>query len=207
LTANRSSRTDATELRIPPEVTSLRADQRERRQRIVDAAEQLMATVDYERLQVKDVADEAGVALGTLYRYFNSKDHLFACAVQSWSQRFGDRIDAIPNGPTEGRVKAIYHRAARAFERQPRVYDVIMQIQTSKDPYASLVWREFAGQQSAAFGLALEGSRLSDERRADVTSVMSAVLDENLRGWQLGLQPLSAVYDAIDRAAGLIFSR
>lgn len=205
--ANRSTRTSTAEPRVPPEVSSLRADQRDRRQRIVDAAARLMSEVDYEKIQVKDVADEAEVALGTLYRYFNSKDHLFACAVQSWSQRFSDRLDAIPTGPTEDRVKAIYHRAARAFERQPRVYDVIMQIQTSKDPYAAVAWRDFAGQQSAAFGLALEGSRLSDAKRADVTSVMSAVLDENLRSWQLGLQPLTAVYEAVDRAAGLIFGR
>ena len=36
---------------------------------------------------------------------------------------------------------------------------------------------------------------------------MSAVLDENLRSWQLGLQPVGAVYIAIDRAAELIFGR
>ncbi len=82
-----------------------------------------------------------------------------------------------------------------------------MQIQSSKDPNAARVWREFAGRQSEAFGLALESSRLSEEKQRDVTAVMSSVLDENLRSWQLGLQPLSAVYDAIDRAAALIFGR
>ena len=40
-----------------------------------------------------------------------------------------------------------------------------------------------------------------------MTAVMSAVLDENLGSWQLGLQPLTAVYSAIDRAAELIFGR
>ncbi len=34
---------------------------------------------------------------------------------------------------------------------------------------------------------------------------MGAVLNENLGRWQRGLQPLAAVYRAIDRAAGLIF--
>src|SRR3954470_924456 len=198
--ANRTTRTSATELRTPPEVTSLRADQRERRQRIVDAAEQLMFDVDYEKIQVKDVADEAEVALGTLYRYFNSKDHLFACALQSWSARFGDHLELSTTGPTEDRVKAIYRRAARAFERQPRVYGVMMQIQSSKDAHAVQAWRDFARNQSDAFGLALETSRLSLQKQADVTAVMSAVLDENLRSWQLGLQPLTAVYHAIDRA-------
>ena len=201
------TRTGDTTLRTLPEVGSLRLDQRERRQRIIDAAGRLMFEVDYEKIQVKDVADEAEVALGTLYRYFNSKDHLFACSLLSWSERFGGDHGAAPNGPTEERVKAIYRRAARAFERRPKVYDVVMQIQSSKDPNAARVWREFAGRQSQAFGAALESSRLSDEKQRDVTAVMSVVLDENLRSWQLGLQPLSAVYDAIDRAAALIFGR
>src|SRR3954470_7590037 len=146
--ANRTTRTSATELRTPPEVTSLRADQRERRQRIVDAAEQLMFDVDYERIQVKDVADRAGVALGTLYRYFNSKDHLFACALQSWSEGFDGRLGPTATGPTVDRVKAVYRLAARAFERQPRVYDVMMRIQSSNDPLAVEVWSSFARDQS-----------------------------------------------------------
>ena len=206
MTKHSTRTTDATP-RALPEVESLRLDQRERRQRIIDAAERLMADIDFEKIQVKDVADEADVALGTLYRYFNSKDHLFACALQSWSQRFGRAQDAAPNGPTEDRVKAIYRRAARAFERQPRIYDVVMQIQSSKDPNAARVWRDFARQQTEAFGLALASSRLTDDKQRDVTAVMSAVLDESLRSWQLGLVPLSAVYESIDRAAALILGR
>jgi AcrR family transcriptional regulator len=202
-----STRTTTAGPRELPEVTSLRSDQRERRQRIVDAAAQLMVEVDYEKIQVKDVADAGGVALGTLYRYFNSKDHLFACALQSWSQRFGEHLDLAPAGSTTDRVKAIYRLAARAFERQPRVYDVLMQVQSSKDSHASQVWREFARQQSDAFGIALETSRLTPSKQADVTAVMSAVLDENLRSWKLGLQPVGAIYEAIDRAAELILGR
>jgi AcrR family transcriptional regulator len=202
-----STRTGDAESRSLPDVGSLRTDQRERRQRIVDAAAQLMVQVDYEKIQVKDVADQADVALGTLYRYFNSKDHLFACALQSWSQRFGDHLDLSPTGPTLDRVKAIYRRAARAFEKQPRVYGVMMQVQSSTDSHAVDVFRDFARQQSTAFGIALETSRLPEIKRLDVIAVMSAVLDENLRSWQMGLQPLASVYTAIDRAAELIFPR
>ena len=191
-------------IRALPEVATLRADQRERRQRIVDAAEALMIATDYDRIQVKDVADRADVALGTLYRYFNSKDHLFACALQSWSARFGDHLALSPTGPTVDRVRAVYHRAVRAFERQPRVYNVTMQVQSSNDVHATGVFGDFGRQQIAAFGVALETSDLPDAKRRDITDVMSAVLDENLRSWQLGHQPIQAVYDAIDRAARLI---
>jgi AcrR family transcriptional regulator len=68
-----------------PAPGALPEDQRARRQRIVDAARHLMATVDYSKIQVKDVAEEANVSLGTLYRYFSSKDHLFACALADWA--------------------------------------------------------------------------------------------------------------------------
>jgi len=205
--ARHSTRRASTELRSPPSVDSLREGQRERRQRIVAAARRLMVEVDYDRIQVKDVADEAGVALGTLYRYFNSKDHLFACALLAWSQNFGDRVASSTGGPTVARVKAIYRLAARAFERQPRVYGVMMQVQGSADPNAVDVFTTFAHRQSDAFGLALSSSRLPAAKRDDVIAVMSAVLDENLRSWQLGRQPISAVYGAIDRAADLILGR
>jgi AcrR family transcriptional regulator len=205
--AKHSTRTADADVRTLPEVDTLRSDQRQRRQRIVDAAAELMVDVDYDKIQVKDVADRAGVALGTLYRYFNSKDHLFACALQSWSTGFEGRLDLSPTGPTVDRVKATYRLAARAFERQPRVYGVMIQVQSSKDPHAAEVWRRFAGDLSTAFGVALEHSRLPEQKRLDVISVMSAVLDENLRSWQLGLQTIGGVYGAIDRAADLIFPR
>jgi AcrR family transcriptional regulator len=205
--AKGTTRTGEATLRVLPEAASLRSDQRERRQRIIDAAERLMFSVDYDRVQVRDVADEAGVALGTLYRYFNSKDHLFACALQSWSGSFGGRLDRSGTGPTGERVKAVYRLAARAFERQPRVYGVMMHVQSSTDPHAAQVYRDFARQQSAVFATTLETSRLSEQKRDDVVAVMSAVLDENLRSWQLGLKPIEDVYRSIDRAADLIFGR
>lgn len=205
--ARHSTRAVDAELRSLPEVGSLRSDQRERRQGTIDAAKALMYDVEYEKIQVRDVAEQAGVALGTLYRYFNSKDHLFACALQSWSESFGDRFDRTPDGPTIDRVKTIYRLAARAFEKQPRVYGVMIQVQSSKDPHAAAVYRAFNANQTQAFGRALESSRLSEAKRRDVLAVMGAVLDENLRSWQLGLKPVDAVYEAVDRAADLILGR
>lgn len=191
--------------RTLPDLDSLRPDQRDRRDRIVAAAAALMSTVDYERIQVRDVADEAGVALGTLYRYFGSKDHLFACALLAWSAGFGERLDRRSSGTTRDRVAAIYRRAARAFERDPLVYAALLQVQASTDPDASAVIATFEDQQSAAFGQALDG--YDSPRRADVLAVMGAVLDGNLRAWQLGRIPIVEVHRAIDRAAALIFDR
>ena len=35
---------------------------------------------------MKDVAERSGVALGTIYRYFSSKDHVAAAALLEWAR-------------------------------------------------------------------------------------------------------------------------
>ena len=54
--------------------------QRERRDRVIDAAMQLAAEGGYDAVQMRDVATKADVALGTVYRYFGSKDPLLAAS-------------------------------------------------------------------------------------------------------------------------------
>ncbi|WP_216897736.1 TetR/AcrR family transcriptional regulator [Nocardia alni] len=61
-----------------------------RRERILDAATELAAAADYDRVQMLDVAKSAGVAIGTLYRYFPSKTHLFAALFDARIGRFVD---------------------------------------------------------------------------------------------------------------------
>jgi AcrR family transcriptional regulator len=69
----------------PVSPTVLTTNQLARRQRVVDAGLALLERREYERIQVKDVAEEAGVALGTLYHYFSSKEHLFAEVLVKWA--------------------------------------------------------------------------------------------------------------------------
>lgn len=189
----------------PPAAGQLRAAQRERRDRIVQAAVAMMADTEYERIQVKDVAESAGVALGTLYRYFVSKDHLFAEALVAWADGFGADLAGPSDGATVDKVKALYRRAVRAFERRPNVYGVLLALQGVSEPHASQSFREFSARQTAAFDSVL--SRVPEARRRTIVAVMGAVLDNNLRNWRLGHQPISACYEAVDDAADLIFRR
>ncbi len=48
-----------------------------RRTAIVNAAERLFASKDYDGVAMDDVAREAQLAKGTLYLYFNNKDSLY----------------------------------------------------------------------------------------------------------------------------------
>ena len=70
--------------------------QHDRRDRIIDAGLALLADRDYDKIQVKDVAEEANVALGTLYRYFSSKEHLFAEVLVRWAGTLRTNISRNP---------------------------------------------------------------------------------------------------------------
>ena len=98
----------------PPPVDSLDLRQRARRDRIVQATVHLMGDHDYDSLQMKDITAAAGVALGTTYRYFSSKDHLVAEALLAWSEQFKRESDAPP-GRSVDRLRIAFRRAARAF--------------------------------------------------------------------------------------------
>src|SRR5699024_3127319 len=80
----------------PPEPDSLSSGQAARRERIIDTAYRLLEHHPYDAIQMRDVADHAQVALGTVYRYFASKEHLFAWAMLKWASGLEDRMERVP---------------------------------------------------------------------------------------------------------------
>ncbi len=55
----------------------------DRFERVIDAATGVFIDLGYRRTQMEDVAAAAGIAKGTLYLYFESKEALFHCALRS----------------------------------------------------------------------------------------------------------------------------
>ena len=80
--------------------TSGSAAQRDRRRRILDATTSLASKGGFDAVQMRAVAEQADVALGTLYRYFPSKIHLLVSAL---ARQFED-IEATPGPPRDPRV-------------------------------------------------------------------------------------------------------
>lgn len=190
----------------PPAVESLDSVQRVRRARIVDSAIELMRHTEYDRIQMKDVSAAAGVALGTTYRYFASKEQLLAEALLVWSDRFPAlEGPAQGSGDARAQLKKAFRRAARAFEPNPTVYGTILVLQSSKDPVAAALFDRFAARRREAFARYLP--EVPSPRRERIVDVMSAVLDASLRGWALRGKPIATVYQALDSAAELLLPK
>ena len=64
----------------------------DKRQQILSAAEKLIAEVGFQGLSMQKLAKEAGVAAGTIYRYFDDKDHLIDDVRVRVTQRVADAV-------------------------------------------------------------------------------------------------------------------
>lgn len=94
--------------------------QHEQYKRMLDAAEELAMTRELDHVQMHDVAKHANVAIGTLYRYFPTKRHLFVSALVRESERLVGRIPVLPDGeqtPAD-RVGEALVRALRGLTRR-----------------------------------------------------------------------------------------
>jgi AcrR family transcriptional regulator len=91
----------------PTERTEAR--RHETRERIVDAAHELIALGGYREAQVAAVAERAGAATGTFYRHFPSKSELFAEVFRRASQR---EVDATRAAGQSAAPRAVDRLAA-----------------------------------------------------------------------------------------------
>ncbi|APA99034.1 TetR family transcriptional regulator [Nocardia seriolae] len=103
--------------RAPGRVSTVR--QLERQRAILGSAARLGAEHGLERVQMSEVAQSAGVALGTLYRYYPSKNHLFA-AVLDGAIRDLPPPSAVPGDPVTGAGEFLGHAIGELLHR-PRL--------------------------------------------------------------------------------------
>ena len=102
--------------------------QQERRRRILDATIALASVGGFDAVQMRTVADDAEVALGTLYRYVPSKIHLLVSALDREFERAERRTAEVPvpgETPHE-RVMFLLGRTTAALQKSPRLTEAMV---------------------------------------------------------------------------------
>jgi TetR/AcrR family transcriptional regulator, cholesterol catabolism regulator len=127
----------------PQPVESMTGRQLARRQALLRAVMDLARESGIDNVQMKAVAERSQVALGTTYRYFASKEHLLASALQEWYTRYADRVleeaAGVEPGSWEERVDAVVaflQRGITGFARYPSYADLLVFVTASRDPHA-----------------------------------------------------------------------
>lgn len=179
--------------------------QHARRARIISAATELLDERDYERIQIREVAEAAEVALATLYRYFPSKEQLYAHVLVAWSEGFqpGAPTGRAAPATDEARLRGALRRAVRAYERHPNFYRLITVLETVTDPVVVELYAGWAGRYGDALRAALHDVDPDDAE--GIVTLLSSLLGSLLRSWSMGKTPIARVYAELDRAVDLVF--
>lgn len=134
----------------------------EKRQRIIDAAVDVFAAKGFFGSKVSEIAEAAGVADGTIYLYFRSKDDilisLFEEKMGEMNRRFATLLGELHSPEAKLRRYVIEH--LRMVAEQPR----LMQVLTVELRQSARFIKEYSPKAFAKY-LALLGSILDDGQR------------------------------------------
>ncbi|QSE40090.1 TetR/AcrR family transcriptional regulator [Rhodococcus erythropolis] len=125
---------------FPLDTDLMSVGQLERRRRLTTAVVEMLAEMPSDRIQMKEVSERSGVALGTLYRYFPTKQQLLAAAMTAWSGLESARRPEEPRTGVEEsnayeRVLALHRREMKAFERRPHFARLEIELHSSSDQF------------------------------------------------------------------------
>ena len=187
----------------PP--TALTRSQTARRQRVIAAAIALASAGGYEAVQMRDVAMTAHVALGTIYRYFASKDHLLAATLVEWTRDLQARVLQRParGASPADRVVDVLQRATRNLERNPRLTAALITAVSAPDPAIKDCQREVNDIMVEVLSGAMADD-VPDDLKAGVCRVMSHVWFSSLVGWVNGWGGGVDIGDELEVAARLL---
>ena len=185
---------------------SLTQNQAARRERVVRAAIDLGGRGGYEAVQMRDVAADASVALGTIYRYFTSKDHLLAASMVDWSADLRRRVAERP--PTQpdpaDRMVAVIRRATRTMERQPSLAAALVTACSAHDPGVVECQRQVT--ETIKEVLAAPIADLDAERRDGIVMVLAHVWHSVNLEWVNGAKTVQQVGQELETAARLLLA-
>ncbi len=175
-----------------------------RRQRVIAAAMELAASGGYDAVQLREVSARANVALGTIYRYFTSKDALLSAVSIEWTNELQRRVQRRPLQATSAteRVVELLRRATNGMERQPRLSAALVRAMSSVDSTSSGVQVEAASVIQVLVEQAVADTGV--ELRPGVARTIGFVWFAALVGWVAEWPTVPSPGDEVEAAVRLL---
>ena len=186
------------------ESEALTPNQAARRTRVIDAAMALAAEGGYDAVQMRDVAARAQVALGTIYRYFSSKDHLLAaCQVELWQAQVERLSQRPPDGDTAAdRVVNLLARAMRGASSEPERTAALITASSAPDPAVRECQLEIMAMIDAVLADAMR--EIEPTRRDRIAITLRQLWFSWLLNWVNGWNDAATVSEQLESATRLL---
>ena len=200
----------------PPPGARLAANQLKRLRRIVDAATDLAEVGGFENVRLRDVAERSDVALGTLYKYFRSKEDLLLFALHEEIERFEHALTTRPvqgDDPLE-RVTELFRRATAGLLRKPHLARAVVRAMATAGPHTAVRTAGLHLRLSRLIVAALRAETSDTSRPLDrapgsaqeqqVASTLILVWFATQVGWASDLHPGEHIHEQIRNSARLV---
>lgn len=170
----------------------------DKRERILAAAERIFARHGFFGARVSEIAKEAGVADGTIYLYFKSKDDLLISLFENRMRQVNDDLRrAIADRPPAAQLRAFIHRYLQLVSDEPTAAEVL----TIELRQSSKFMKEYDNPQFQDFLRMLGGIIAEGQARGELDPAIPShiaarmifgILDELALAWVLARQPVRA---------------
>lgn len=103
---------------------------------ILESAARLFHQRHYHEVRVEDIAASAGVAKGTVYRYFEDKEALYLALILSGLNRFIADIEPMmaDDQPADDRLRTYIHRSIAFCDRSPYFIELVQRVEGTTCP-------------------------------------------------------------------------
>ncbi len=168
----------------------------DKRRVILDAAVRVFARQGFHTCRVSDIADEAGVAYGLVYHYFQSKDEVLDTL---FLERWDVMLDAIAeidsrSVPARDKLQAIASFIVDSYRHDPELMKVIIvEVTRAANSFGAAHLGTISDAYRQIQGI-VEKAQASGEFRATVPGQFAAMafygaIEQVLTGWIFGLLP------------------
>lgn len=187
----------------------------ERARRIIESAVQLAEEGGFEAVRLRDVAAQSGVALGTLYNRFRSKEDILVAGLELEAGKFEELMAVHPaRGETPAeRVVYFFTLATRAMIARPNFARAVLRAVACGVPDTAEKVLRHHGRITRLVAASMRGETLDPERPAELAAdeeqmgfLLQQIWFAALVGWMGGLQDVEGVIAHMTQATNLLLS-
>jgi AcrR family transcriptional regulator len=186
----------------------------DRKDRIIDVAIRLAEEGGFDNVKQRDVARQAGVALGTLYKSFRGKDDILAAALHRETDALEHRMKKRPAKGATGaeRLTSLFQMLTKAMLRKPNYARAVLKAMTSGEEVATKVVAHQIKVTRMVLA-AMRGTAVDDaddelptEEEITVAMLLQQIWFAALVGWSAKLHGQGHVVEQVRLAAELLLA-
>jgi TetR/AcrR family fatty acid metabolism transcriptional regulator len=182
----------------------------DKRRLILDAAIRVFARQGFHACRVSDVADEAGVAYGLVYHYFDSKEEILNTLFRERWQIMLDAIVEIDKGndiPARDKLYLVASFIIDSYRHEPDLMKVIIVEVTRAANSFGMEHLDKIREAYALIAAIVEQARENGSFKADISADFAAMcfygaIEQLLSGWIFGMLPQTE--EEFERAKELV---